>query len=171
MPEVILLKKTRHTRCDTCLSFNRCHRWFKLKTEANDCEFYEFNKDRCPFSKKDEDGAFLCTGKEATESRLSYCTEFIYPNCPILENNLLTRKLADALKGKQIKNIGVYGKPASDTRQILLFTNDDILLQIKTFSPDNDSTLEIFLHEGEKEYNLSLETYDEIRKILGEEDD
>ena len=143
MPEVILLKKTRHTRCDTCLSFNRCHRWFKLKTEANDCEFYEFNKDRCPFSKKDKDGTFLCTGKEATESRVSYCTEFIYPNCPILENNLLTRKLANALKGKQIKNIGVYGKPASDTRQILLSTNDDILLQIKTFSPDNDSTLEI----------------------------
>lgn len=165
------MKKTRHTRCDTCLSFNRCHRWFKLKTEANDCEFYEFNKDRCPFSKKDEDGIFLCTGKEATESRVSYCTEFIYPNCPILENNLLTRKLANALKGKQIKNIGVYGKPASDTRQILLSTNDDILLQIKTFSPDNDSTLEIFLHEGDKEYNLSLETYDEIRKILGEEDD
>lgn len=171
MLEVILLKKTRHTRCDTCLSFNRCHRWFKLKTEANDCEFYEFNKDRCPFSKKDEDGIFLCTGKEATESRVSYCTEFIYPNCPILENNLLTRKLANALKGKQIKNIGVYGKPASDTRQILLSTNDDILLQIKTFSPDNDSTLEIFLHEGDEEYNLSLETYDEIRKILGEEDD
>lgn len=165
------MKKTRHTRCDTCLSFNRCHRWFKLKIEANDCEFYEFNKDRCPFSKKDEDGIFLCTGKEATESRVSYCTEFIYPNCPILENNLLTRKLANALKGKQIKNIGVYGKPASDTRQILLSTNDDILLQIKTFSPDNDSTLEIFLHEGDKEYNLSLETYDEIRKILGEEDD
>lgn len=165
------MKKIRHTRCDTCISFNRCHRWFKLKTEANDCEFYEFNKDRCPFSFKDKDGNFLCTGKEATESRVSYCTEFVYPNCPILENNLLTRKLVKAMKGKIIKDIGVFGKPSSDTRQILLSINDNVLLQIKTFSPDNDSTLEIFLHEDGEEYNLSLETYDEIRRILGEEDD
>ena len=45
-----------------------------------------------------------------------------------------------------------------------------MILQIKSFSPDNDSTLEIYLHDGEKERNLSIETYDEIRRILGEEE-
>ena len=164
------MKKKRHTKCDTCMSFNNCHKWFRLKQEANDCEFYEFNKDRCPFSKKDKEGHYICTGKESAETILSYCTEFVYPNCPILENNLLTKRLNDALQGQTIRNIGVYGKPSSDTRQLLLSINDNMILQIKSFSPDNDSTLEIYLHDGEKERNLSIETYDEIRRILGEEE-
>ena len=84
------------TKCRTCALAHNCHFWFRDRKESEECRYYVFKQDSCPFS-RDVDGEVFCVAKKMSIvliaivpnwfSRIAICWKIISSpgNC----NNIL----------------------------------------------------------------------------------
>ena len=154
------------TKCRTCALAHNCHFWFRDRKESEECRYYVFKQDSCPFS-RDVDGEVFCVAKEDIDSVDSHCTELVFQNCNMLENNIITRKLQQHIKDLKVDNIISVGK---NHHQILIYFTNGLVLRI-IGDPSYDDMSEIgslstILYYEDNEIDIMEEVYDETRRLL-----